>query len=276
MTGTAALARPAGLTGRGSRPAWQVIAGQECRELWLSGRGPALLFVYSVLLSCVSYLAATNQVLNFLEQREAVNLTLQVALAVGVLVTMVASADAISGERERGTLEALLLTPASRRAIVAGKLSAALSLWLACWAVSVPYLWVLGRGVSVVAQSLLLGLAVGTLVALGLASVGLLISALSGSNRASLSLSVFLLIALSAPTQLPTGLANSWIGGALIRLNPIGAALHYVSSILVQGRAWTDGISYLAAPALTAVLAGGALLLAGPRIVALTPGGRQQ
>jgi signal transduction histidine kinase len=38
-------------------------------------------------------------------------------------VTLVVSADAISGERERGTLESLLLAPIGRRAIVAGKLA---------------------------------------------------------------------------------------------------------------------------------------------------------
>ena len=254
---------------------WLVVAGQECRELWFGGRGPTLAFGYSVLLSCVTYLAATNQVLNFLEQREAVNLTLQVAMAVGILVTLVGAADAISGERERGTLEALLLAPVSRRSLVAGKLVAALSLWLACWTVSVPYLWVLGRGVSVVAESLLLGLLVGTVTATGLAAVGLLISALAGSNRTSLSVSVFLLIALSAPTQLPTGLASTTIGGALIRLNPVGSALHYVSAVLVRGRSWDQDVSYLAAPALTALLAGTVLLLAAPRIVTLDAGGRR-
>ena len=69
---------------------------------------------------------ATNQALNFLEQREAVNLTLQVAVAVGALLALLAAADAISGERERGTLESLLLTPVPRRQLVAGKLLAAL------------------------------------------------------------------------------------------------------------------------------------------------------
>jgi ABC-2 type transport system permease protein len=260
----------------GTQHSWRVIAGQECRELWFGGRGLGLVFCYSVLLSCVAYLAATNKVLNFLEQREAVNLTLQVAMAVGVLVTLVTGADAISGERERGTLEALLLTPVSRQSIILGKLSAVLTLWLACWAVSLPYLWVLGRGVSVVSESVLLGLVVGTLMALALGSFGLLISALSASNKTSISISVFVLIALSAPTQLPTGLASTAIGGALIRLNPVGASLHYVSGILVQGRGWTRDLSYLAAPAVTALLAGGALLLTSSKIVALNAGGRQQ
>jgi ABC-2 type transport system permease protein len=276
MSSTATADRTARPVAVGRRqPGWLVIAARDCRELWEGGRGPALLVGYSVLLSCVGYLAATNQALNFLEQREAVNLTLQVAMAVGVLVALVSAADAISGERERGTLEALLLTPVSRRAIVAGKLAAALSLWLACWTVSLPYLWVLGRGVAVVAESASLSLGVGTATALGLVEVGLLISALSGSNRASVASSVFLLIALSAPTQLPTGLANTAVGGALIRLNPVGSGLHYVSAVLVRGRGASRDLSYLAAPVLVAVLAGTALLLAAPRIVTLAAGGRR-
>ena len=101
-------------------PGWLVVAEQEVRDLWVSGRAPVLLFAFSVLLSGVTYLAATNLDINFLEQREAVDLILQVAVAVGVLVTLVVSADGISGERERGTLESLLLTPVSRRATVGG------------------------------------------------------------------------------------------------------------------------------------------------------------
>ena len=48
---------------------------------------------------------------------------LQVAVAVGSLLTLVVAADGVSGERERGTLESLLLTPVSRRGLLLGKLS---------------------------------------------------------------------------------------------------------------------------------------------------------
>ena len=104
-----------------SQAGWLVVAEQESRDLWTSGRGLILLFSFSILLSAVTYLTSTNQALNFLEQRESVNLVLQLAVAVGVLVTLVVSADGISGERERGTLESLLVTPVSRRSIIAGR-----------------------------------------------------------------------------------------------------------------------------------------------------------
>lgn len=256
---------------RESAPGWLVVARQESRDLWLGGRGPLLLFGLSVLLSAVTYVTATNLVLNFLEQREAVNLVLQVAVAVGVLLALVVSADGISGERERGTLESLLLTPVSRRAILGGKYAAALSLWLAAFAVSVPYIWVLARGVSLVGTALVLGLLVGTLLAAGLVAVGLLISALSNSNKVSLAASLFLLLALFAPTQLPR-LPQGWSGELLRRGNPVGAGMHYLSAVLVNGHDWTRDLSYLISPVLTLLLAGGALVVIGPRLVRLTAG----
>ncbi|HWJ53797.1 MAG TPA: ABC transporter permease subunit [Propionibacteriaceae bacterium] len=251
---------------------WLVVAGQECADLWRSGRGPLLLFLFSVLLSAVTYLTSTNQALNFLEQREAVNLVVQLAVAVGVLVAMIVSADSISGERERGTLESLLLTPVARRAIIAGKLTAALSMWFATFVVSIPYVWILARGVGILTQALTLGLLVGTTVAIGLGSIGLLISGVSNSNKTSLAGSLFLLLLLFAPTQLPSGMPQSWFFDVLLRLNPVASALSYISSSLVGGHPWTRDLADLGSPLLSVLLAGGALALAGPRLVRLTAG----
>ncbi|MDQ1717382.1 MAG: type transport system permease protein [Pseudonocardiales bacterium] len=253
-------------------PGWRVVAVQECRDLWVSARGLLLVFVYSVLLSAITYLAATNQILNFLEQREAVNLTLQVSVAIGVLVVLVVSADAISGERERGTLESLLLTPVSRRGIAAGKVAAAMSLWFAAWLVSVPYVWILGRGVRIVGEALLLSLLVGTLLGLGLSAVGILISAASTSNKVSLSASLFLLLALFAPSQLPTATTHAGFSEVLLRLNPIASVLHYMSAVLARGHGWTADWSYLVSALALVVLAGGALIVTAPRTIRLAGG----
>jgi len=254
------------------RRGWLVVAEQESRDLWTSGRGLILLLFFSILLSAVTYLTSTNQALNFLEQRESVSLVLQLAVAVGVLVTLVVSADGISGERERGTLESLLVTPVSRRAIIAGKLIAALTMWFATFIVTIPYVWVLARGVGILGQAMALGLFVGTLVAVGLGSVGLLISGVCNSNKTSIAVSLFLLLILFAPTQLPSGLPQGWFFEVLLRANPVASALAYISSMLVEGHSWTEDLSYLMTPLLTALIAGGALVFAGPRLLRLTPG----
>src|SRR5438034_4952475 len=125
--------------------AWAVVGEQETRDLWLGGRGLLLSLAFSLLLSVLSYLVATNKSLNFLEQRESVNLTLQVAIAVGALLALLAAADKVSGEREqRGTLETLLLAPIPRLQLTLGKLGAAFSLSVAAFAITIPYVWFLG------------------------------------------------------------------------------------------------------------------------------------
>jgi ABC-2 type transport system permease protein len=244
---TVALAPP--------RRAWLVVAGQELRDLWLGGRGLALTLAYSLLLSVMTYLTATNSVLNFLEQREAVNLTLQVAVAVGALLVLLGAADALSGERERGTLESLLLAPVHRLDLVVGKGIAALSLWLVAFVVSIPYIWFLGRGVGLVGVALGAGFLVGSLLALFLAGLGLLLSSLARSNRVSLSVALFLLFAFFVPTQLPSGAQQGWAGDLFLRLDPFSAGLHYLGKVVVDGHGAGQAIVWLASPLVAAAFA---------------------
>jgi ABC-2 type transport system permease protein len=237
------------------RRGWSMVARQEVRDLWLGGRALGLLLAFSVLLSTMTYLTATNSLLNFLEQRESVNLTLQIGVAVGALLVLLTTADAISGERERGTLEGLLLAPVRRVDLVAGKGIAALSIWLAAFLVAVPYVWFLGRGVGIVGVALVAGLVVGSLLALFLAGLGLVVSSLSRSNRVSLSASLFLLLALFAPTQLPAGAQQGWAGDLFIRLDPFSAGLHYLGKVVVDGHSALQDAYWLISPIVASALA---------------------
>lgn len=239
------------------------VFAQELRDLWLGGRALVLTLALSLLLSVVCYLVATNQALNYLEQRESVNLTLQVAVAVGALLALLAAADTISGERERGTLESLLVTPVPRQRLAAAKLAAALSLWVGAFVVTIPYVWYLGRGIGVVGEALAAAFVAGSLIAVFLASLGVLISSFSRSNRVSLSVSLLLLLALFAPTQFPTGARQGWAGDLLLRANPLTAGEHYIGKIVVSGHSWTQDASWLLSPVLgAAVLAVAAIAAA--------------
>ena len=250
--------------GRARVHSWLVVFEQELRDLWMGGRGLWLSFAFSILVSVIAYLVATSTDFNFLEQRESASLTLEVGVAVGGLLALLAAADAVSGERERGTLETLLLTPVSRRQLASGKLLGALSLWLAAFVITVPYVWLLGRDVGVVGDALVAGLAVGTLLAVFLASLGFVVSLFSNSNRVSLSLSLFLLFAFFAPTQLPSGVDKAWTGELLIHVNPMISGEHYIGKIVVNGHPWSQDVSLLVSPVVAAaVSAAAAVLLAG-------------
>jgi len=87
-----------------------------------------------------------------------------------------------------------------------------------------------------------------------------------------LAASVFILLVLFAPTQLPSELPQSPFYDVLLLVNPVTSGLGYVSGQLVEGHGWTEDLSGLVSPLLTTVLAGGALILAGPRLVRLTAG----
>jgi ABC-2 type transport system permease protein len=249
-----------------------IVARQELRDLWLAGRGLPLAFGFSVLLSVITYLGATNEAVNFLEQREAVNLALQVAVAVGALLALLVAADAISGERERGTLESLLLTPLPRRDLVIGKLVSALSLWFAAWVISAPFIWFLGREVGAVDDALVAGLLVGSLVALSLTAFGITVSAIAASNRLSLSVSLFVLLALFAPTMLPAGAKAGWAGELLQRVNPITAAEHYMRNIVINSYDWTKELDWLISPIVAGIGLTLLAVLVVPRFVTLRGG----
>ena len=233
-------------------PGWIVVLGQELRDLWLGGRGLVLCFAYSILVSAIAYLVAASTDFNFLEVRESVSLTIQLAVAVSGLLALLVAADSVSGERERGTLETLLLTPVSRHELAAGKLFAALSMWLAAFVILIPYVWFLGRDVGVVGDALVVGFVVGTLLAVFLVSLGLVISVFVASNRVSLSVSLFLLLAMLAPTQLPSGAQKGWVGELFQNVNPLTAGEHYVGKIVVSGHAWGDDASLLISPIIAA------------------------
>jgi len=257
------LARGETASGRRSGPAagWLVVAGQELRDTWLSARGPAIVVAYSLLLSLLTYLAASNEELNIIDQRDTVNLVTQIAVALAVVVSLLFSADSISGERERETLESLLLAPVPRREIALGKLLAAASVWPVMLAVAIPYIWALRAGAGLFADAVLSGVIVGTLLVAAFASLGLIISIFSASNRLSLAVTFFIFVVLLAPTQLPL---SGWVGDLITQVSPMTAGSEFVYRIIVKEHAWGDDLHLLIAPVIAAlVVTALALIVAG-------------
>jgi ABC-2 type transport system permease protein len=224
-----------------------------------------------VLLGVTTYLVSVNQQLNFLEQRESVALTLQVAVALGGLLSLLGAADAISGERERGTLEGLLLTPVPRRSLVVGKAVGALSLWFGAYVVSLPYLWFLGHDVGVAGSAAATGLLVGSLLAVSLVGLGLLLSFFAGSNKVSLAVGLFVLLALFAPTQMPSSAQHGWFGTALLHIDPVTSGLTLLGRIVIDGHSLADELGWLVGPLLAAAATMTAVLALAPRL-SLRPG----
>lgn len=231
--------------------AWRIVAERELRDLWGGGRGLGLALIAALLFSVVSYLSASQTALNLLDAKEAVHLLVQVVVVLGGLLTLVVAADAVSGERDRRTLEPVLLAPIHRHDIAIGKLIAALSLWLATLAVAVPYIAVLGTGPGVARTALVATAVVGTLIAIGLAGLGFIVSGLSNSNRLSLAIALFAVLALTVPSRVPQ-ITNNSIGNALLHGNPITSGLAAIERLIVKGESWGGLTGWLISPVIGA------------------------
>ena len=244
-------------TDSGSRPrpaGWWTVARYETSELWSSSKGLAVLFAFSVIIAVLGYIASANAGINLLDARESVGVIVQISIGLGTLAALVVSADAISGERERGTLEALLVTPVPRRSLVVGKLAASTTMWVATLVTALPFVAVMADGPGVVRDAVLVLFVAGALVAAALTALGLAISAIAMSNRVSLALAVTIVLLAAAPSQLPAIKANSALGAVLVQANPVSAALTLANNVLINQQPWADQARYLVSPIVAAIM----------------------
>jgi ABC-2 type transport system permease protein len=127
--------------------------------------------------------------------------------------------------------------------------------------VAIPYIWALRAGTGLFADAVLAGLLVGTLLVAAFASLGLLISVFSASNRLSLAVTFFIFVVLLAPTQLPL---SGWFGDLVVQVNPMTAGSTFLQRIIVKEHAWGDDVHLLIAPVVAAlVVSAVALIVAG-------------
>ncbi len=221
---------------RRATPGWIVVASQELSALWRGGKIPALCIPFSIVLSFMSYLLATNQELSLTPPKEMVYLILQITIAVGLLVSLIIGANAISGERESGTFESLLVAPVGRRQIILGKFLAALSPWPFILAISAVYIGLLAPNAQIFWLALLLVGVLGTVLVIISAGFGLIVSIYSNSNRSSLSVSLVVLLLSLVETQLPQGGQSGNVGRLFKRVNPIESILQVTEKVLINNR----------------------------------------
>jgi len=248
-------------------PVWWIVFKRELSELWIWGRALYLIILYSIYLGISSFVFASNSELSLIPPKEMVYLTLMGAIYVSIFVALIIGADSLSGERERATLEALLLTPASRIQMITGKFLASISPWPISFVISIPYLLILSQGDTAFEVALRWGAFLGTLVVPAFTGFGLLVSLWSGSNKTSLfvSLTFFLLVFL--PVQFPGSAQTGVMGRMLKQFNPIEGLDHFLEKMIVNNRTLEELWIYLVASFVFAILVFGILFLfAAPRI----------
>jgi ABC-2 type transport system permease protein len=147
---------------------------------------------------------------------------------------VVIGADSLSGERERNTLESLLLTPLRRRQIVVGKFLACISPWPVAYLIAIPFMSVLSQGDEILVPAIIWGLITGTTLILAYTGLGMLVSFWSSSNKVSYFVSLGIYVLFLIPAQLP-GRAQTGAAGQFLQwVNPLAAVNHFLSKHLVN------------------------------------------
>lgn len=222
-------------------PSWWVVCRRETRDLWVGGKALYLILIYCLLLGGYSYLLASNADTLLLPVPEMIQEMVRHSIAIAVFICLVVAADGFSGDRERGTLEVLLLTPTSRRQITAGKFLAAFSAWPVALLIAIPYWAVLAKGDPVFGQALLWGSLLGTILAALLVGLGLLVSMWCNSNKTSMMVSLCLYLLLLLPTELSRPRIHQTVIEVKRTLlytfvNPWEAAAQFLGKVLGSGQ----------------------------------------
>lgn len=223
----------------------RLIAAKETGELLGSSRGLGWLITLAIVLSVFSLLLVGSTELSLLDNAQAVYMVMGTITALGGLLAVVVGSDAIAGERERGTLTPLLLTPVSSTGIVLGKMGAQLAAWAAAYSVALPYLWAVGSsGQNLVAAVLYLAL-FGTPLVIGFGFYALGLSARLGSVRNAMLIALVTLILAASPLVLGPSLRQSGVGKMFDAVNPFSAALNAFDSIVIDSDPFSMQITRL-------------------------------
>ena len=263
---TATASSPAAAT-RSDRPVWWLVFRQELDDLWVGGKALNLLILFGILMSITAFLLATNSELSLTPPRMMIVVMVQSAITFGLFIGLVIAAESFSGERERATLEPLLLAPAGRRQIALGKFLAALSPWPIAYLFCVPYVVTLSQGDLALWPVLVWGAIVGTLTTVAFTGLGMLVSLWSNSSRTSLFVGLMIYIVALLPAQLPGEFQATAAGAVVQAVDPLEAVRQFLLKGFIDVRPVEELWPLLYAPILTTVVILGVLFLyAAPRL----------
>lgn len=263
---TAPVERPAVSEGS-DRPVWWLVFRQELEELWVGGKALNLLILFGILISITGFLLATNNELSLTPPRTMIVVMIHTAMTFGLFIGLVIASESISGERERATLEPLLLAPAGRRQIVFGKYLAALSPWPIAYLYTVPYVITLAQGDQALWPAVVWGAVLGTLTTVAFTALGILVSLWSSSSRTSLFVGLLIYILAQLPPQLPGEFLASPAGAFVQAIDPLEAVRQFLIQGFVEVKLVDQLWPLLYAPIVaTAVILAVLFLFAAPRL----------
>ncbi len=214
-----------------------LLARKEGGELLMSGRGLGWLLALSAILSVFGLLLVSNTELSLLDNAQVVYDMAGLVTALGALLAVVMGADAVAGERERGTLVPLMLTPMPRNRILLGKVGGQFIAWSVMYLLALPYLWAVGSTGQNLADAMLVVALLGTPVVLAFGFLAMGLGARFAGVRGTLLTSLIVLLLSASPLLLGPSLRQSVIGKVFDAVNPFSGAMNAYDAVIIDSQA---------------------------------------
>jgi ABC-2 type transport system permease protein len=212
----------------------KTLIKKECFEEIFSSRGAALYLVGCGVLSAFSLLLVSNTELSLLDNAQAVYMMSAIIIVLALLIAVIRGSDGFAGERERETLETLLITPVSPAEIAIAKLMALIFSWLIIFLLSMPYLWAVGSTGQNLLPALQYLFIAGTLLVVIFGGFTLALSARMKTLKGALSIGLTAFLLSGSPILLGPSLRQSSIGRFIDLINPFADALNMLDSVVVD------------------------------------------
>ncbi len=216
------------------------IIWKECQEDVLAVQGLVLYLTATLVLSAFGFLLIGNTELSLLDNAQAVYMMAGVVLALAGLIAVVRGSDGFAGERDRETLEALLVTSASGVELAAGKLIALVVSWLLLYVIAVPYIWAVGSSGQNLVPALVYLFVAGNILVIFFGALILSLSARIKSFKGTLTAALVLFLSAAGPVALGTSLRQGVIGRFLDWLNPFAIAMNMLDAVIIDSQ-WVHG-----------------------------------
>ena len=213
---------------------FKTLVEKECIEEIISPRGAALYLVGCGVLSVFSLLLVSNTELSLLDNAQAVYIMSSIIIAIALLIAVIRGSDGFAGERERETLETLLITPVSPAEVAIAKLMGLIFSWLVLFIISIPYLWAVGSTGQNLNSALQYLFISGTLLVVIFGGFTLAISARMRTFKGTMSIGLTAFLLSGSPILLGPSLRQSTVGRFIDLLNPFANALNMLDSVIVD------------------------------------------
>lgn len=192
----------------------------------------------SFILTGLCFLVVNIKEGSVLAQSDILQYAIKAVIFLTIAVSMVLGASAFISEREENTMESLLLTPVSKLNLTAAKYAGVMTVGVLIYIASVPYLIAIGYGSGLVLRSVFITFFGGLLLLSAFVAISIIFSIVMKSSKASVLMSILIMIVLALPAFIQGVIKTSSIGAFILKTDPFVRCFNMISKTL------TDKVSF--------------------------------